>query len=202
MKWSEVKGFWITEEIEYLQEYVLESYKLIELKWSELKWSEVKGFWITEEIEYFQKQDLESYKWIEVKSRELIWSEDQLNAVKWKEIRRGLMWSVCKCSEVEWYVGLGEMCVIEYGTVWFTHYLVYTVVFNTDSSTSGSTKFWVLCIMCCGFFRNFSLNAVCYFMWCVVLYCIALYCILLHLLYCTVLYCFLLSCIVAHGHRV
>ena len=33
------------------------------------------------------------------------------------------------------------MCVIEYCIVWFTYYLVYLVVFNTDSSTLGSTCF-------------------------------------------------------------
>ena len=37
-------------------------------------------------------------------------------------------------------VGLGEICVIEYCVVWFTHCLVHLVIFNTDSSTSGSTR--------------------------------------------------------------
>jgi len=41
-----------------------------------------------------------------------------------------------------WGVGLGEMCVIDYNTVWFTHCLVYLVVSNTDSSTLGSSHFW------------------------------------------------------------
>jgi len=48
MKWSEMKGFWSSEEIEYFQEQSLQSDK-----WSAVKWSEVKGFWYTEEIEYF-----------------------------------------------------------------------------------------------------------------------------------------------------
>ena len=33
------------------------------------------------------------------------------------------------------------MCVTENCIVWFTHCLVYLVVFNTDSSTLGSTHF-------------------------------------------------------------
>jgi len=33
------------------------------------------------------------------------------------------------------------MRVIEYCIVWFTHSLAYFVVFNTDSSTLGSTRF-------------------------------------------------------------
>ena len=37
--------------------------------------------------------------------------------------------------------GLGEMCLIEYCSVRFTHCLVYLVVFYTDSSTLGSTPF-------------------------------------------------------------
>ena len=35
-------------------------------------------------------------------------------------------------------VGLGAVCEIK---VWFTDCLVYLVVFNTDSSTLGSTRF-------------------------------------------------------------
>jgi len=54
-----------------------------------------------------------------------------------------LMWSVYKGSEVEWGVGLVEMFVIVYCIVRFTHCLVYLVVLNTDSSTLGSTRFWV-----------------------------------------------------------
>jgi len=34
-----------------------------------------------------------------------------------------------------------EVCEIEYCIVWFTCCLVYIVVFNTDSSTVGSTSF-------------------------------------------------------------
>jgi len=56
------------------------------------------------------------------------------------------MWSVYKGSEVEWGIGVDEMCVIEYCKVWFTHCLVYLVVFNTDSSTSGSSRFCVLIV--------------------------------------------------------
>jgi hypothetical protein len=52
--------------------------------------------------------------------------------------------SVYKGREVEWGVGLGEMCVTEYRIVWFTDCLVHLVAFNTDSSTLGSTRFWVL----------------------------------------------------------
>jgi len=62
---------------------------------SEVKWSEVKWFWRTEEIEYVLEQGLESDKW-----RELKWSEDQLKAVKGRELRWGGMWSVCNDCEV------------------------------------------------------------------------------------------------------
>jgi hypothetical protein len=42
---------------------------------------------------------------------------------------------------VRWIeVGVGEMCVIEYYTAWFTDCLLYLVVLNTDSSTLGSTR--------------------------------------------------------------
>ena len=73
----------------------------------------MKRFWSTGEIEYFQKQVLESDKLSEVKWRELKWGEDQLNAVKGREFRRGGMWSVSKWSEMEGGVGFGEMYVIE-----------------------------------------------------------------------------------------
>jgi len=56
------------------------------------------------------------------------------------------MWSVNKGREVEWGVSVGEICVTEYCKVWFTHCLVYPVVFNTCSSTVGSTRFWVLIV--------------------------------------------------------
>jgi len=85
------------------------------------KWSEMKGFWSTEEMEYFHEQGFESNKWSEVKWRELKKGQDQLKAMKGRELRRGGMWSVCNDCEVEWGVGLGEMCVIEYCIVWFTH---------------------------------------------------------------------------------
>ena len=145
----------------------------------------MKGFWSTEEIEYVQEKGLESDK-----LRELKWVEDQLKAVKGRELRRDGMWSVYNDSEVEWGVGLSEMFEIEYCTVCFTHLLVYLVVFNTYSSTLGSTRFWVLIVynMCGGFFlyRDLSwmlyviLCAVCYYVWCVLLYCITMYCILLY----------------------
>jgi hypothetical protein len=38
-------------------------------------------------------------------------------------------------------VGLGEEFEIECYIVWFTLWLEYLVVFNTDSSTLGSTSF-------------------------------------------------------------
>jgi hypothetical protein len=85
-------------------------------------WSEIKGFWSSEEIEYFQDQVLESDKW-----REFKWGEDQLKAVKGRELRRGGMWSVYKGSEVEGSLDLSEMFEIEYCIIWFTHCLVYLV---------------------------------------------------------------------------
>jgi len=45
---------------------------------------------------------------------------------------------------VEGGVGFGEMCVTEYRIVLFAHCLVCIVVFNTDSSTLGSTRFRAL----------------------------------------------------------
>jgi len=41
-KWSEVKGFWSSEEIEYFQEQSLQIDKWSAVKWSEVQWSEVK----------------------------------------------------------------------------------------------------------------------------------------------------------------
>ena len=52
------------------------------------------------------------------------------------------MWSVYDGSDVEWGVGLGEMCVTDYCTVWYTHYLVYIMISNADSSTLVSAHFW------------------------------------------------------------
>jgi hypothetical protein len=43
-------------------------------------------------------------------------------------------------------VGTGKMYVTEYYVVCFTHRLMYLVVFNTDESTSGSTRFRVLIV--------------------------------------------------------
>jgi hypothetical protein len=57
------------------------------------------------------------------------------------------MWSVYKGSGVEWGVGLGEMCGTECCILWFIKSLVYLVVFNTDSSTLGSTRFWDLIVV-------------------------------------------------------
>ena len=42
------------------------------------------------------------------------WGEDQLNAAKGRELRRGGMWSLYKGSEVKWDVDLGEMCETEF----------------------------------------------------------------------------------------
>jgi hypothetical protein len=39
---------------------------------------------------------------------------NHLMVVEGRELSRGGMWSVYKFSEVEWGVGLGEMCEIEY----------------------------------------------------------------------------------------
>jgi hypothetical protein len=52
----------------------------------------VKGI-STEKIEYFQEEGMKSDKLSEVKGREgnLKWSENQLNAVKGRELRRGRM---------------------------------------------------------------------------------------------------------------
>jgi len=130
--------------------------------------------------DYFQKQGLECDKWSDMKG---IWSGVKI--AKWgegRELRQGEMCSVYKGSEVEWGEGLGKICVIEYCIVWFTHYLVYLVVFNTDSSILGSTCFWVLivcnmcfwfcllilhiegCLECCLLF-----SALCDILWCVLL---------------------------------
>jgi hypothetical protein len=69
------------------------------------------------------------------------WGEDQLNAVKGRELRWGGICSVYKGSEVECGIGLGEIRVTEHCIVWFTDCLVRIVVLNTDSSTLGSTRF-------------------------------------------------------------
>jgi len=45
-------------------------------------------------------------------------------------------------SKVEWGLGLGEVCEIEYYIVWFTHCLVHLMLLNTDSSTLCSYRFW------------------------------------------------------------
>jgi hypothetical protein len=42
VKWSEVKGFWSTEEIEYFQEQGLESDKWSEVKGIEVGWRSAK----------------------------------------------------------------------------------------------------------------------------------------------------------------
>jgi len=131
-------------------------------------------------------------KWIE---RNMRMGEDQLSTVKRRELRRGGVWSVrvYKGSEVEWGVGVGELCVSKYCKVWFTHCLVYLVVFNSNSSTLGSTRFWGLIVYntCSWCFCNFAywrFPCVLYvilcdernFVWCVtVFYCIVLDCIVL-----------------------
>jgi len=111
LKWSEVKGFWSTEKIEYFQEQGLESDKWSEVKWSEVTWSEVKWSVVTwsevkwRDFEVRRKSDISKnrgwkviseVKWSDVKWSEwnLKWGEYQLNAVKGKELRRGVMWSV------------------------------------------------------------------------------------------------------------
>ena len=90
------------------------------------------------------------------------------------------------------------MCVAEYCIVCFTHCLVYLVVFNTDSSTLGSTRFWALIVqkMCSWFFFFVILDTegclgCCYVILCDVCYCIELYCIAP---YCIVLYFRVLNC--------
>jgi len=100
--------------------FVLESDKRSEVKWSEVKWSEAK------EIEVF---------WRSAKCGEV------------KGIKAGEVRSVYKGSEEEWGVGLGEMYVTVCCIVWFTHCLVYPVVFNTDSSNLGSACFWILTLI-------------------------------------------------------
>ena len=103
-----------------------------------LKWSEgnlqCAGNWI------FPRTGVE--KW-SVKWREFEVGWRSAKCGEGKEIKVGGMWSVYKGSEVGWGVNLGTMCVIEYCIVWCTHclVLVYLVVFNTDSSTLGSTHF-------------------------------------------------------------
>jgi hypothetical protein len=59
-------------------------------------------------------------KWSEVTWSEVKWGEDQLNAVKGRGLRWGGMWSVCKGSDVEWSVGLGEVSVrvVRWSEVW------------------------------------------------------------------------------------
>jgi len=162
-----VKGIWSAEGIEYFQEQGLKRHT----------WSEVKGFWsmgksiiygakVTKVLskvkwsegnlkyggnQIFPRTGLEFDKWSE---GILKWGENQLNAEKEKELRQGEFWSVYKGSKVEWGVRVGEMCVTEYCIEWFTHCLVYLVVFNTDSCILGSTCFWVLIVydMCSWFF--------------------------------------------------
>jgi len=148
----------------------------------------------------------------EVSEVNLMWGEDWLSAVKGRELRRGGMWSVCKGSEVEW---VWVLMKLELSTVSLTDCLVYRVVCNIDSSTSGSTLFWVWIVykMCFWFCCNFAYWVLCVILcdvcYCIVLYCIVLYCIVLYyivlivlyLLYCTycnVLYCIVLYCIVLY----
>ena len=58
-------------------------------------------------------------KWSEVKVTEVGWRSAKCG--EGKGIKAGWeMKCIYKGSEVEWGVGLGEMCVIEYCIVWFT----------------------------------------------------------------------------------
>ena len=75
-------------------------------------------------------------KWIVVKAIEVGW--DKLNAVKKREWRQCGMCIVYECSDVEWVVSLGEMCVFEYCIVSFSDCFVHPVVCNSVSSTVGS----------------------------------------------------------------
>ena len=125
--------------------------------------------------------------WRSVKVRcknSLKWGEDQLNAVKGRELKWGGVWSVYTGSEAEWCVGIGEMCVIECCMVWFTHCLVYLLALN-DSSTSGSTRFSVLIvyIKCSWFF----FVVILYVEGC--LECCVLFCAMCVIVYNTVLSC-------------
>jgi len=128
----------------------------------------------------------------ELSEGNLKWGGDRLNAVKGRALGRSGMWSVYKSSEVEWSVGVGEMCVIECSIVWFTHCLVYLVVFNTDLSTLGSIRFGVLIgyvFLIFFFFCNFA-YWVLFWVLCVI-FCDMCYCILLYrtVLYCPVFHC-------------
>jgi len=100
------------------------------------------------------------------------------------------MWSVYKGSEVEWGVGLGEMCVTESCIVRFAHCWAYLVVFNTESSTLGSNCFWVLIVynMCSWFILVMLRLEGC--LECCMLFCVKCAIVLYYIvLYCTVLHC-------------
>jgi len=166
-KWSEMKGIWSAGKSSTYREKV----KKVS--------SEVMRIWSTEEIEYFQWQGLENDKWCEAEEIKVGWDG---------------MWSVYEGSEVEWGARLGEMCVTDYSIEWFTHCLVYLVLFNNGSSTLGSTRFWVLIMyMCVWFLLVISRIESC--LECCMLFCV-MRVIVLYLLYCNVL-----CCIVAHCHR-
>jgi hypothetical protein len=130
----------------------------------------------------------------EVKWMELKWGEDQLNAVKGRELKRGEMWSVYKCSEVEWDVGIGEIWVIGCCRMFYSLFSIPSG-FNTDSPTSGSTRFWVLIWynMCVTDFVVVVILRIDSCLECCTFLCVM--CVI-------VLYCIVLSCIVAHRHRV
>ena len=85
-----------------------------------------------------------------------------------------------------------KMCVTELCVVRFTYCLVYLVVSNTDPSTSGSTRFWVLIVYV--FLVIFVILRVqgC-LEWCM-LFCVM--CVIV--LYCIVLYLTVLCCAVLH----
>ena len=143
-------------------------------------WSEVKGFWRAGISSMYRENDRKVFS--EVKWRELKWGEDQLKAVKGRELRQGGMWSVYKGSELEGSSSLSEMFEIEYCAVWLTHCLVYLVVFNADSSTLGSSRFWALIVYEIFFILSIEICLECCTLFCVMLYyvCVLLYCILLY----------------------
>jgi hypothetical protein len=153
----------------------------------------------------------------QVKGREgnLKWGVDQLNVVKWRELRRGGMWSVYKGSEVEWGAGLSELCnwvlycTVRFGllTVWCTEWFVILIHLLLNSIRVWVTIAYILCcivfiVLCCVVLCCVVLYIILccvvlclhciYLLCCTVLRCIVLYCI--YCAYCVVLY--LLRCIV------
>jgi len=137
----------------------------------------------------------------------------------YQTLRRGFMWgfirthvkwfynpaggSIYEGYEVEWGVDLSEMCEIEYCIVWFTHCVVHLVVLNNDSSTLGSTRFWVLIVYNMWswyFFANLHVEGC--LEGCILLCMRSVIVLYSIVFYCTVLYFVVLSYIVAHCFRV